>query len=400
MKRLAYIDGLRATAALMVLVTHAWAFSGAPALSVKLGGATLLLSAIPAVGYVGVSLFLVLSGFCLMWPFACDPAYRDRMPAMAFWKRRAQRIVPAYFASMVVVGGLLWMEHSLNARGVWPQQRLERMSVGDVLPHLLFVHNLSAHHVSTINGSYWSLALEFQLYLLFPLLFEAARRWGVVKVIVFVLIAELSFRLWLERAFPAESLSAYEFVLPKSVFGRWLDFACGMGAAVFVARSRESATAAQAKWRWPLAIATIGALMGAFAMAYRGGMSYAVADVLWSLGFAALVCWGAYEGTVVHRMLSWRWLTGIGVMSYSLYLLHQPLMEASCAWIRRSFRPGSAFFMALLAGVPIVLIAAGFYFLCEKRAIDYFAGRRKGPMRKPQTVEAMPLTPALVESVS
>jgi peptidoglycan/LPS O-acetylase OafA/YrhL len=399
MRRLAYIDGLRAVAALMVLVTHAWVFSGAPALSIHVGGSVLVLGAIPAVGYIGVNLFLVLSGFCLMWPFACDPAYRERMSAAAFWKRRFQRIAPAYYVSMVLVAGLLWAEHALAAGGNWPRQELQTFTLGDLWSHLFFVHNLSAAHVSTINGSYWSLALEFQLYLLFPLLFEAARRWGVVKVILFVLVAELAFRLWLETMIPSAAASAYEFVLPKSVFGRWLDFACGMGAAVFVAKGRES-NAALLRWRWLLALGTIVPLSAAFAMTYRGGLSGAAVDALWSLGFSALVCWTACEGTLVQRMLSWRWLTGLGVMSYSLYLLHQPLMEASCAWIRRSFRPGSAFFLALLAGLPIIIIAAGFYFLCEKRAIDYFAGRRKGPMMKPQTVEAMPLTPALVESIS
>ncbi len=382
MPRLAYIDGLRAIAALLVLLTHAWAFSGAPALGVSVGGHTIVLAAIPAIGYVGVNLFLVLSGFCLMWPFACDPAYRTRMSARAFWIRRWQRIAPAYFASIPLVMSLIWLEHSLAARHLWPSQTFQSATFADLWTHLLFVHNLSPDHVSTINGSYWSLALEFQLYLLFPLLFEAARRWGIFKVIVAVLVLELSFRLWLENAFTPAAMSDFDFVLPKSVFGRWLDFACGMGAATLVARFRDSNLALSKRKNW-LALSALVPLGAAFVMATHGGFSYAIADVLWSIGFSMLVCWAACEGTFVHQILSWRHLAALGVMSYSLYLIHQPLIEGSCAWICAYFRPGTAFLLAMVAAVVIVFIAAGFYLLCEKRAVDFFASRRKRVTKAP-----------------
>src|SRR5579864_4346783 len=103
MKRLEYIDGLRAVAALMVLLTHMWVFMGAPALSFQVGHATIVMATMLAVGNVGVNLFLVLSGFCLAWPFACDSTLRDRTTIWQFWKRRFLRIAPAYYVSIAVV---------------------------------------------------------------------------------------------------------------------------------------------------------------------------------------------------------------------------------------------------------------------------------------------------------
>jgi len=101
--RLGYIDGLRGVVVLLVLVTHTWVFAGAPALSFHIHGRAIVLPAIPAIGDVGVNLFLVLSGFCLAFPFLRDPTYRDRMMITQLWMRRVRRIVPAYYVSIVFV---------------------------------------------------------------------------------------------------------------------------------------------------------------------------------------------------------------------------------------------------------------------------------------------------------
>jgi peptidoglycan/LPS O-acetylase OafA/YrhL len=375
MKRLAYIDGLRAIAALMVLATHAWVFSGAPALSFHVGAATIVLGSIPAIGNIGVNLFLVLSGFCLTWPFLNDPTYRDRTSISKFWVRRVQRIVPAYYASIVVVIGILVSEQVLYSKGIWPQRGPAGATPGDLWQHLFFVHNFSVEHVSSINGSYWSLALEFQLYLLFPLFYEMLRRWGAVPLLIAVLCMQLAVRMGLAAALTPDVVNLYDFVLPKSVFGRAFDFVSGMAAATYVARFARCGYPTGAR-RNAIIVCAIVPLATAFALFYAGNRLAIIRDVLWAVGFGSLICWGAMSDTFINRILSVRLLVGLGVMSYSLYLLHQPLMEATCAWIRVLLRPGAAFFASLAAGGVIIAVAAAFYWCCERNALRYFARRR------------------------
>jgi peptidoglycan/LPS O-acetylase OafA/YrhL len=376
MKRLEYIDGLRAVAALMVLLTHMWVYMGAPALSFHAGGRTVALAVIPAVGNVGVNLFLVLSGFCLAWPFACNPGLRERTTIWGFWKRRFCRIAPAYYVSIVVVFAVLMGVVFMQGSGMVP-------SAWEIVPHVLFVHNLSAEHVSTINSSYWSLALEFQLYLLFPLFLEAIHRWRFLPVVLVVLLVQCAYRLWLEHELPMEVMGTFGFVLPKAVFGRMLDFVLGMVTAHGVAGALESV---ERPWLQRVSgVGTVVVLGGAFALFCSGVGSDAIRDVAWAVGFSLLILWGSVHRGVANRVLSTGVLVRVGVMSYSLYLLHEPLLAVAGEFLRPRVKPGWAFVLGFGLMAGIVGIAWMFYQLVEKRALDYFA---KGRQREKRKMEA------------
>jgi peptidoglycan/LPS O-acetylase OafA/YrhL len=384
--RLAHIDGLRAVAALLVLVTHTWVFTGAPALSFSLGTTRVVLAALPAVGYVGVNLFLVLSGFCLAWPFVIEPAYRGRMTAATFWIRRIRRICPAYFVSIAVVVlmyplfGLVLRYIPRHVLTAFPSALTTPPGLGEIWPHMLFLHNLSVRHVSTINGSYWSLALEFQLYLLFPLFLELLLRWPWRTLFV-VAVAQLAYRCWLWLALDAGTLAIYDFVLAKAAFGRMLDFYAGMVAALIVARHPASPP-----WR-RFGMPGLAAffLLAAFLTSTCVSSSSPIADVLWAFGFAALVCHSCQSGSLCQRALSRRPFVATGVASYSIYLLHQPLVERADFLIRLFLKPGWAF-IAGVAVIPLVL-AAGFVFfaLVEGPSLRYLS-------RVPARSKAEPLT--------
>jgi peptidoglycan/LPS O-acetylase OafA/YrhL len=394
-QRLPFIDGLRACAALLVLLTHTWVFAGAPALSFSIAGNVVVLAALPAIGHIGVNLFLVLSGFCLAWPLVVDPRRVTQISIASFWKRRVQRIVPAYFVSIGLVYGLLVVVRGLASAGLWPVS-IGRVSqvpdVGELLPHLMFMHNLSVDHASTINGSYWSLALEFQLYLAFPLLFMLMHKCGWVRFFFGALTVQLCFRLYLEATLDAQVLAQFEFVLPKSMVGRMLDFVCGMAAATVVANDvRESRRTCRSIWVFVLAGSC---LFGAFALSYAGYSRSSILDVLWAIGFASLVCYASVADSHINRVLSWKPLVSLGVMSYSLYLLHQPLVEIGMQIVRLHARPGMAFLIGL--GLCPFIIGAGaiFYFLVEKKFLDHFLKRRKDSQRDVRISDSSPMTQA------
>lgn len=378
--RLLHIDGLRGLAIFLVLVTHTWVFSGAPALSTRVFGHRIVLAALPAVAHVGVNLFLVLSGFCLTWPFVRDISYRERMTMLRFFGRRVRRIVPAYYSSIVIVLVLAFMWAKL--RGL----PFALPSWQDVSLHLAFVHNLSPEHASTINGPYWSLALEFQLYLAFPLFYEVLRKWGAVSLLAACLLLQLTYRIALEQTLPPDVLSAYDFVLPKALLGRMSDFVCGMIVAyAVVAEERGGRTSPT----W-VPFAAVGFLATGFIGTCWHLLPESLLDIAWSLGFASLVWWACRSGRC-NRVFCFKPIVYLGIISYSVYLLHQPIIERVCAVIRTHFKPDPSFIIALIVLPLVVAICFLFYSGCEKRFFDWFAERDKKRTTQPPIDSPKPL---------
>jgi peptidoglycan/LPS O-acetylase OafA/YrhL len=366
--RLEFIDGLRGVAILLVLLTHTWAFTGAPALSFHVHKIEIVLATIPAIGYIGVDLFLVLSGFCLAYPFMINPAYRDRMTIRTFWKRRIFRIVPAYYVSMVVIMAFyalmsILLPHLPAHLTAGKSTTLGTVPpIGEVWPHLFLIHNLFLAHASTINGSYWSLALEFQLYFFFPLLLELGTRWGVWRTLAMTLLVQLTYSSLLHLSPTLSYAPGYEFVFQKSVFARVFEFASGMAAAHVVASGDP-------KYRWLKSragsVASLSVLLIGFILATFKVPVQPVIDVTWAVGFSLLVCAAAAHGGMPHRILNYRPLVGIGVMSYSIYLMHEPLVRLEGYLLQLFLKPGPAFLAGVACFAAIIPVGMLYYKLVE-----------------------------------
>src|SRR3712207_1610977 len=91
--RLAFIDGLRGLAMLMVLQFHCWAFGGQWKIDIPLGNQAVDIASLSRLGSAGVSLFLVLSGFCLYWPMVKGSG-RAQITLKQFALKRCRRILP------------------------------------------------------------------------------------------------------------------------------------------------------------------------------------------------------------------------------------------------------------------------------------------------------------------
>lgn len=305
-------------------------------------------------GYVGVNLFLVLSGFCLYWPFVSAPPVRPvrREPTLwQFAQKRCRRILPPYYAALLFFWALLLLDvathHHFHEDAT--SYRHVFLSLGW---HLVMLHNLSPEYALSVNGVFWSLALEFSLYLLFPLLVEGFRRMGPWLPVVAVLAVNLAWGEAVRRNAPFMT-EAQGFVLNNSLPGRCFEFAAGMAAARLIARSGVPVLLAAALW--------LGAAAAAVWATGHLGAVTAVSNMLWGLSFAALLTAAATPRGWLHRALSAPWLVTLGIFSYSVYLIHLPLTKLLAALALHFHLPVVPF--GLLIILPTCLALGYLFFL-------------------------------------
>ncbi len=356
MPRLHFIDGLRGLAMLMVLFYHCWLFGGMWVIALPLGRHAVNLAEVLSFGHVGVNLFLVLSGFCLYWPFV----KANRKPAPTLWqfaKKRCRRILPPYYASLVFFGGLVLASaiRSHDASGT-------AYALNWLWIHALMAQNLRPNYVLSVNGSLWSLALEFQLYILFPVFVEAYRRFNARGVLWTTLCFCSAYRLFLVRGhfLPDDT---YGYVLAYSVFGRCFEFALGMFAALLVARQHVEKRVLLVPGDFVvLTLVAICAVVDG-----RHGHFQTLTDAMWGLLFAALLLAGSRTASLAHRVLSQRLLVKLGIFSYSVYLIHLPLVFALGQYAAHHFSNGVQILFMLLAVAPLMLCLGYVFHLLFER---------------------------------
>jgi peptidoglycan/LPS O-acetylase OafA/YrhL len=351
--RLAGVDGLRAIAAMWVVLFHVHAFS-----HVHIGfipGLDLFLRS----GSTGVSLFLVLSGFCLYQPFAAGRQGRFRTGAF-FW-RRCRRLLPAYYTSLAI---FLPLSVVIGSWVGYP--RLEPLQVTwQAITHVTLTHPLFPNTFYGVNGAYWSLGLEWELYLTLPLLIVGIRRFGVVPTVSAAIGCNLVYRLLLalavsRGAVPAHTLLS-DAVLPNLLPGRWAEFALGMVAAELYASGRISKVVTPAGLALiPLAVLSI--------VAQPLPISHLVFGVL----FTCLLLMVLAQDNPIAGVLSWPPVVAVGTMSYSLYLVHQPIVGGLAYLIRVDGGASPAMtFIAVLAALPLIFgVAALLFVTVEKRTLS------------------------------
>ncbi len=300
--RLAGLDGVRGLAALYVVVNHVFlrAFPGYPVDHAPFWAAWFIY------GRFAVVVFIVLSGFSL----ALSPARHGwRLGAVArFGARRARRILPAYWAALVFSLAVAWLIVPAPGHGV-PDAR-------SVFVNGLLVQNLVRAH--SPNAAFWSMAVEAQLYVLFPLLLLVVRRWGAVVMVAAVTLVVAAVGV----VGPHSALHTFVIQSPPDLAAL---FAVGILAAGIV-----GASSARRSWPWGwLALAAVAPVLAT--IGWQGSV-WTVDHLFWvdlALG-PALACLMAALATgrpaPLLRVLDARPIRNLGSSSYSLYLTHGPLV--------------------------------------------------------------------------
>ena len=352
--RLPGVDGLRAIAALWVVLFHVTALSHArfpqiPGLDVFLKS-----------GSTGVSLFLVLSGFCLFLPFAAGRTARFK--SGEFFRRRFRRLAPAYYTSLIL--SLLVAVLTATSVGLPPLGVAD--GVWQLVTHATLTHSLFPDTFYALNGAYWSLGLEWQLYLGLPLLVLGIRRFGLARTLTFAVACNVVYRLALgvaiQRGLVVAGSPLAEYVLPNQLFGRWAEFAFGMLAADLYASQRLQRAARYV----PVMLGGMLVLAPLSILASQSQLGHIVYGVL----FGTLLCVVLISNNIVARVAAWRPLVALGTMSYSLYLVHQPVLQTLSAWFDTyspTTPPTTMFWIMLLGAVPGILVLAWLLFLSVER---------------------------------
>ena len=178
------VDGIRGLSVLMVLWFHfwqqTWFMPNYPTPWLRFIGVTNLTpSHIRWVGYIFVDMMVLLSAFCLTLPLARSMLLGEPVDdACIFYKKRFARIYPSYLLAVLVSFGFqLW----------WGHYPTVSYAVRDLVSHLTFTHMFRAdtYVYAPINGVLWTVGLEVQFYVLFPLLTRLFRKspllfWGTL----------------------------------------------------------------------------------------------------------------------------------------------------------------------------------------------------------------------------
>jgi peptidoglycan/LPS O-acetylase OafA/YrhL len=367
--RLIAIDGMRAMAMLMVYVYHSWEFGGAPALQVG----RLSLGAIINGFTAGVDLFIVLSGFCLFWPLVKRPLVVANWNGKDFADRRMRRILPAYLASMVFVtlmpNFLVCIFKLLHIQAKW--QKVP--SIWQYVTHLTFTHTLFPGTWDGIQGTYWSLGLEAQLYVMFPLVVWGFRKMGI-SVLIPMIVVSLIYRSIGAMVFKDSGWTA-NFLFSITFLGRWMEFGAGMLAAWLVVQRQSS----------PLSAVAGTSLCAAAVLLYCLAVShlfpdfglFSLREVLLSLAYAGVAVAMCASRTSLRVVLENRVLAFLGLISYSIFLLHQNMIFYFSELLKKILHlSGDARFAILITVGFAMTVAISYasYLLLER---PFFTARSK-----------------------
>ena len=370
--RLPFLDGLRALAALWVLFGHVHLF----ALGWQQVPLALPLNALVYM-HLGVDLFLVLSGFCLALPVVRRGGHiEDGLPA--FFAARALRILPPYLAALLlilavncVVPIVSWGRNDLGLTATMPAAVFwsNLMLMQDVLPEY--------NHV---NGPFWSIACEWHLYFTFPPLVWVLRRYGVRGLLLAGTAAATGLSM-LSACYP--QLPLLHIAVPQPPFYIAL-FVMGIAAAALAAGPDAALRRRSGHAGWLLlALVPLTWLLWRYrisdgASAVRFAEHYMQIDLLAGAASAALllVLCRLSPTHWARRAVEWPALVGVGGFSYSLYLIHVPIV-ASVYYLMgaRGWNAGwsglASFGLLALVGGPLCLALAWTFAQVFERRIGW-----------------------------
>jgi peptidoglycan/LPS O-acetylase OafA/YrhL len=369
------LTGVRGLAAFAVVCLHAYILAGEPD-SVPRPLAWLF-----AMGGSGVDVFFTLSAFLLTLPFVEASLNAAPTPDLSVYgKRRLLRILPAYYVQIVVLVALGAL--GVNGGWVWNSP-----SVTTLLAHFVFFLN-AWPFVAAQVPPWWTLPVEMGFYLLLPL-FARCLRPGRWPWLLLAIAASLGYRYWLMHA---DLSMGRQIVWGDQLPGRLHQFLIGMLAAyAFVRLKARNALPAGRVADW-LALAAIASFLALPALGFPiTGQAYLGEPnghpllqgwhVFASLIVALLLVSLASGAPILGRAFSWPPLQALGLISYSLYLWHYPVMLAVRDAVggfdtaRGDF--WTYFFYSLLLSVIVALVS---WWMVELPAQRW--GRRVGSQGK------------------
>lgn len=345
LRRVPGIDGLRGLAVIAVMLYHFFrpTFNG---------------------GFLGVDIFFVLSGFLITSLLIRERATTGRVSLKNFWLRRIKRILPAAFTVMFVVAAITLIIAG-NSQVQMGSQMLAILTFSNNWVQIVQSHSYFADTVPQVFSHYWSLSVEEQFYVLWPLLFVAlcalgARRkhWLIITSLIAITSAALMGILFTPGVDPTRVYYGTDTHAFGLILGAFLAFWMSSRSASALADSWPKYQT-EPRFRRTLQVNSVIALVGLIALCiflpdqsaitYRGGI--VLASVLTAVVLFTIV----QEIGPIHHIFQSKVLRWLGVRSFSLYLWHWPLMVIISEPFRAHGEQHSlvAGFIALAIALPL-----------------------------------------------
>ena len=386
--RMLTLDAMRGGAALLVVTYHALGVAPLTAPS----GWEWWLPQITAhavhFAYAGIYLFFVISGFCIHLFWARARAAGVQKPLvnfLSFWKRRVRRLYPPYFVALVLYLVYIAYKTPVHVTGFY---------VWDVVLHIFMLHNLDPRTVYSINGAFWTLAIEEQLYLAYFLLLFLRIRYGWTKTLVLCFSARI---VWLIAGRSLSYSLGVDIPMGEAAATNWFIWALG-------ALSVEAALGITKLPAWCYRRSVAGLiLLCAMALAqflpmvhdikWVHDIGWLIMHPAWGLGFFVLVNyavtleqeWRRKLSRVPHLITA---LAGVGLMSYSLYLTHAFVLMH---WYWFGFTKLHILSISLLITTPLSVVFAWVFFRLFERPFMTSVGvkstSRSPTLAKPQIAQ-------------
>ncbi|MBW8191635.1 acyltransferase [Neiella marina] len=287
------VDGLRAVAILPVLFFHADLLS--------IHG-----------GFLGVDVFFVISGY-LITSILLDEIKKDRFSIVRFYERRARRIMPALSLVLIfsTLGALIFLPPQPMKE--FSQSLVSVMAFASNIYFYLTSGYFSPNAEDLLLLHTWSLAIEEQFYIFFPLLLLLlkANKKLLQGSIFIIFLASLAYSIYLTNRDPSASF----YLLPTRAW----ELLMGSIVAMYYVKAERLAGSVKEL----LSAVGLVALLGSYYLIDHSFSHPGWPTVIPVAATAIIIAFS--NGTLVARLLSFRPFVYIGLISYSLYLWHQPL---------------------------------------------------------------------------
>jgi len=358
------IDVLRAVAALLVIIYHVTALGQWTKFAEPLWGLPF------RQGWIGVDLFLVISGFVITLSAARERERRPEAFKWSFMQRRLRRIVPLYVLTCVIYMLMVRPEILLRPTSEF---------IALVVSHGLFLQNLSHHTHGVINGVTWSLALEMQFYVALIFSIGWLLKLGAGRALLLLVGVSWAWRYATTFVLvPGVAIPHWQVIYTTELPGTLDAFGMGIALALLVFKG-QGFWAQRLIPGWQNCVLWLVLAVG---LLWLAGTLFLLEGNYWG-NFYMVVFWrtvlamgfGAALATVMTCPLRGggllRPMRYLGQISYGLYLWHFPVLIALLA---QPGPRGGRLFVVLLEGT--IVLAALSWHLMEKHWIRHPSGTR------------------------
>jgi peptidoglycan/LPS O-acetylase OafA/YrhL len=363
--RLTSIDLLRGCAALGVVITHSFPFE-----ATKLGQQA------PWFGYLGlvtsrftlgVPLFFVISGFCihLRWAKQYAKTGEQKLAFVPFWKRRLHRLYPPYFVMLCISMAMVLAAYLLGRASYYPEPKLRWIGL-DFVAHVFMLHGF--YHLfdwGAGNSPMWTLAREEYFYLMYFGLLWCRRRWNLTVTVFGVLVLGLIFPP-IMLSYVLQRGSYFTNTVNASAIALWIQWVLGMVCVEAYFGLIKLPRWCRSPWLIP-----VWFLASEFSFSRWREISVVFAG----LTFFTLVnfCITAEKNHSFTNRRPFLWLAKVGGFSYSLYLVHYPVIMILRELFGFLAIPSNVWVALLGTVLKIVIcfyVARLFFVLVERRFLN------------------------------